>query len=89
MRIPLLRRGLNSPDVIIQASAASGLAKVRDKDSIPLIIQACERAAPDAADTLAQNGLAPFDDPLAQSAAKRFAAAYEASEAATVQPKQQ
>ena len=74
---------------MIQAYAAVGLAKVRDKDSIPLIVQACERAAPEMVDWIGQNGLALFDDPQAQSAVKRFAAAHECSKGASVQPKQQ
>lgn len=85
--IPLLRRGLNSPDFIVQAYAAGGLAKIGDKDSIPLITQACDRAAPEVAIAIAEAGLTPFDDPEARSAARRFEAAYEAWKAGSVQQK--
>ena len=42
--IPLLRRALSAPSFLIQAAAAKGLALIQDKDSIPLIIEACKRS---------------------------------------------
>lgn len=43
--IPLLREALQSPNFLIAAMAAKGLALIQDKDSIPLIIDVC-RIAP-------------------------------------------
>ncbi|HMG02447.1 MAG TPA: HEAT repeat domain-containing protein [Edaphobacter sp.] len=42
--IPFLRRALQSRNYMIAAWAAKGLAQIQDKDSIPLIIVACQRA---------------------------------------------
>lgn len=75
--IPLLQRALSSPNFLIQASGAQGLAKLQDKPSIPLIIATCRRAPTDAAFTIAANSLARFDDPEAKSAAKEFMPAKE------------
>ncbi len=69
--IPLLRQALSSPNFLIQASAALELAQLQDKDSIPMIIQACEEAPADAAFAIARS-LLDFNTPEAQSAAKRF-----------------
>jgi HEAT repeat protein len=69
--IPLLRQALSSPDFMIQTFAADGLAKLKNKASIPLIIQACRQAPADAAMVIARS-LLDFDDPQAQSAAKTF-----------------
>jgi hypothetical protein len=65
--IPLLRRALMSNNFIIQVVAAKGLAQIHDKDSIPLIINACQRGSAEAAAGMAQSLLF-FDDPRAQSA---------------------
>jgi HEAT repeat protein len=41
--IPLLREALKSPYLEIVYTAAKGLARAHDKDSIPLIVEACKR----------------------------------------------
>jgi hypothetical protein len=69
--IPLLRRALLSPNYQIEIAAALGLAEIGDKDSIPLIIEACKRAPADAAAAIAQ-ALVYFDDPAAQRAVDQF-----------------
>jgi HEAT repeat protein len=69
--IPLLRRGLLSPNHQIEAVAAMGLAEIRDKDSIPLIIEACKRAPAGAAAEIAES-LVYFDDAEAQSAVDTY-----------------
>jgi hypothetical protein len=69
--IPVLRRGLSSPNIMIQIMAARGLAQLKDNDSIPLIIDACERA-PTAAPAIAIFALRSFDDPRAQSVAQSY-----------------
>lgn len=51
--------------------AALGLAKLQDKESIPLIIEACQRANPEMAPFLARS-LVFFDDSQAQNAAEKF-----------------
>ena len=68
--IPLLRRAMSSPNYMIQVMAAKGLAKLQDKDSIPLIIAACGNS-PWAAPAIAQ-ALIYFDDPQAQSTAEKY-----------------
>jgi len=65
--VPLLRRGLQSPNMFIQDLAAAGLAQAQDKDSIPLIIDACKRAPAGVALMIAQ-ALKFFDDPKARAA---------------------
>jgi len=70
--IPVLRRGLSSTNYMIQVSAAEGLAELKDNESIPLIIEACERAPAYAASSIAIFGLRPFDDPRAQSVAQSY-----------------
>jgi hypothetical protein len=65
--IALLRRAMSSPNYMIQVMAAKGLAKLQDKDSIPLIIAACGNS-PWAAPAIAE-ALVFFDDPKAQAAA--------------------
>jgi HEAT repeat protein len=70
--IPLLRQALSSADYFIQMHAALGLRELQDKASIPLIIEACQRAPADAAAAIARFSLAYFDDPQAQEAAKEF-----------------
>jgi hypothetical protein len=69
--IPLLRRGLASPNHQIEIFAVMGLAEIGDKGSIPLIIDACRRAPADAAAAMAQF-LVYFDDPAAQSAVDQY-----------------
>jgi HEAT repeat protein len=69
--IPLLRQALQSHNSLIAAFAAKGLAVIQDKDSIPLIIEACKRVHPDDAVAIADS-LIYFDDPGAQSAADLY-----------------
>jgi HEAT repeat protein len=71
--IPLLRQALLSPNHMIEIAGAEGLAELRDKDSIPLIIEACRRAPPAAAGAIADN-LVYFDDPDAQNAVDTYVA---------------
>jgi HEAT repeat protein len=66
--LPLLRQAMLSPNYFIEAMAAKGLAKLQNKDSIPLIIGACERATPSMAIAIA-TALVFFDDVDAQNAA--------------------
>jgi hypothetical protein len=51
--------------------AARGLAKLQDKESVPLIIKACKNANPEMVSFLARS-LVFFDDPRAQEAAEMF-----------------
>ena len=69
--IPLLRRGLLSPNHLIQSEAARGLGKIHDKASIPLIIDACRNAPPEGAAIIARS-LLYFDDPQARSAVDKY-----------------
>ena len=41
--IPLLREALKSPNINVVSTGADGLTRALDKDSIPLIVQACKR----------------------------------------------
>ena len=70
--VRLLRRALSSPDSETQNQAAAGLARARDKDSVPLIIDVCKNAPPDLAAAIASNALVYFDDPRAQSAVDQY-----------------
>jgi HEAT repeat protein len=63
--VPLLRKALMSPNILIAGLAAAGLAQAQDKDSIPMIIDACKRATPMMAPFFADSLLF-FDDPEAQ-----------------------
>jgi hypothetical protein len=69
--IPLLRQALSSPNHMIEIGAAEGLAELQDKESIPLIIEACKRAPAEAADVIAQS-LVYFDDADAQNAVDTY-----------------
>lgn len=69
--IPVLRRALSSRDAMIQDTAAEGLALANDKDSVPLIIEACEKAPRGTAASIAR-ALVYFDDPDAQKAVDKF-----------------
>jgi hypothetical protein len=69
--IPLLRRGLLAPNHQVEAIAAAGLASLKDKDSIPLIVEACKRAPKDARFAIAMS-LLQLHDPEAQSAAAPY-----------------
>jgi PBS lyase HEAT-like repeat len=52
--MPLLRRGLSSPNHTVQIMAALGLAEIGDKDSIPLIIDAGNKMPAEPAATMAE-----------------------------------
>jgi hypothetical protein len=69
--IPLLRQALLSPNHMIEIAAADSLAEIQDKDSIPLIIEACKRAPAAAAPRIAES-LVYFDDAEAQSAVDTY-----------------
>ena len=69
--IPLLRRALLSANFMVQTAGAQGLAKLQDKNSIALIIEACKRAPSASADIIAVP-LIYFDDPEAQSAVNQY-----------------
>jgi hypothetical protein len=69
--IPLLRRALQSHNYQIVAWAAKGLALIQDKQSIPLIIAAIQRAPPED-DPLIAESLVYFDDAQAQSAVDTY-----------------
>jgi HEAT repeat protein len=69
--IPLLRQALSSPNHMIEIAAAEGLAELQDKESIPLIIEACERA-PAAAKSLIAESLVYLDDDDAQKAVDTY-----------------
>jgi hypothetical protein len=69
--VPLLRRGLQSHNFFVQGLAAAGLAQAQDKDSIPLIIDACKRL-PAALALLMAQALKYFDDPEAQAAFRLY-----------------
>jgi HEAT repeat protein len=69
--IPLLRRGLLSRNYFIQAFAARGLAIAQDKDSIPLIIQACEHSPEEGVPIIASY-LLYFDDSRAVAAYDKY-----------------
>jgi hypothetical protein len=64
--IPLLRKALQSPNIMIQILSANGLAKAQDKGAVPLIIEACRKAPTDVAAAIA-DALSYFDDPQAES----------------------
>lgn len=69
--IPLLRRAILSRNYMIEIAAAMGLAEIGDKDSIPLIIEACKKAPAEAAAVIAES-LVYFDDNSAQSAVDQY-----------------
>ena len=71
--VPLLRQALLSPNHLIEAAAARGLAEIQDKDSIPMIIEACRKAPAEAASVIADS-LVYFDDSRAQSAVDTYIA---------------
>lgn len=69
--IPLLRQALSSPNHMIEAVAATGLAEMQDKDSIPFIVEACKKAPAEAAAAIAES-LVYFDDADAQRAVDTY-----------------
>lgn len=68
----LLKKGLKSRNHLIQVNAARGLAKLGDRDSIPLIISACKNTPAQEMAGLIARALVFFDDVQAQSAADSF-----------------
>jgi PBS lyase HEAT-like repeat len=56
---------------MIAVWAAKGLVQIQDKDSIPLIIAACQRAPTGYASEIAKS-LIWFDDPRAQTAVDTY-----------------
>jgi HEAT repeat protein len=68
--VRFLRRALSSPN--FQEIAAAGLARARDNDSVPLIIDLCKNASPDVVHSIASQVLVYFDDPRAQSAVDQY-----------------
>ena len=69
--IPFFRKGLLSSNYMVEILAALGSAEIGDKDSIPLIMDACSRAPAEAAATIAQS-LIYFDSAEAQSAVNKY-----------------
>ncbi len=69
--IPLLQRALQSHNYLIVAYAARGLAQIQDKQSIPLIMAAAQRA-PTGYNSLIAESLIYFDDVRAQSAVDTY-----------------
>lgn len=69
--LPLLRKALTSHNYLVQARAAQGLALLGDKDSIPLIINACVKAPGDFPAMIAR-ALPFFEDLRARAGAERF-----------------
>ena len=57
---------------MIVIEAAMGLAQMQDKDSIPLIIEACKRAPKGFDSGIAEASLVLFDDSQAQSAVDTY-----------------
>ncbi len=69
--VPVLRQGLGSGNYLTQIASAEGLAGLRDKESIPLIVDAC-RKSPNNAPVIARFGLLAFGDAEAQRSAEPF-----------------
>lgn len=65
--IPLLRKALQSPNILIQTAGAAGLAKAQDKGAVSLVVEACKKAPTDLAAHFLADTLIYFDDPQAQS----------------------
>ena len=69
--ILLLRRALRSHNYFIVIQAAKGLAKLQDRDSIPLILTALQGAPPECTVEIAKS-LVYFDDARAQGAVDSY-----------------
>jgi hypothetical protein len=69
--IPLLQRALQARNYLIVLWAAKGLAQIQDKQSIPLIIAAVQRA-PTGYNSVIAESLVYFDDAQAQSAVDTY-----------------
>jgi hypothetical protein len=70
--VPLLREGLLSPNPLIEVDAARGLANVKDTESVPLIIAACERSPRADLRAAIAKQLVYFDDPDSQRAVAKY-----------------
>jgi len=73
--IPLLRRALSVQNYEIVDEAARGLANLKDDASVPLIVAACQRAAPSPWSGQIASLLGYFDTPEAQAAFNKFSSA--------------
>jgi hypothetical protein len=69
--VPVLRRGLLSPNYTVESAAAQGLAQIGDEASVPLIIEACGKAPAKETASIARS-LVYFDDPEAQKAVDKY-----------------
>jgi hypothetical protein len=69
--LPLLRKGLLSPNPAVQGSSAKGLALLQDRQSIPAIIAICDKTKPPMLSFIVYSLLF-FDDASAQEAAQRL-----------------
>jgi len=69
--VPVLRRGLTSRNPLVQVSAARGLALQKNSNSVPLIIEACEKAPRESAEMIA-TALVYFDDSDARGAVDKY-----------------
>jgi len=67
----IFRRGIFSPSVLIVTMSSMGLAKLQDTDAIPLLIQVCQSRS-EVAPIIAFESLIYFDDPRAESAARKY-----------------
>jgi len=65
--VSILQMALASPNYLVEAAAAEGLAAMGNRASVPLIIEACSRAPADAAAAIAMH-LASFPGKDAQQA---------------------
>jgi hypothetical protein len=68
----LLRTGLASPNFMVVYRAAWGLARLRDKSAVPLIISAADAVPAQAGEMVARALLLFVDSPDAQAAADRL-----------------
>lgn len=69
--IPILRKALGSKYFFTRVDAARGLAALHDAESVPAIVQACEKSPKEVAGAIAQS-LVYFDDPAAQHALESY-----------------
>ena len=68
----LLRKGLASPNFMVVYRAAWGLARLRDKSAVPLIVAAADAAPAQGGEMVARALLLFLDSPEAQAAADRL-----------------
>ena len=69
--VPVLRRGLLSPNYLVEFASAQGLAQIGDKASVPFIIEACKKAPRHEASAIALQ-LLYFNSPEAQKAVDEY-----------------